>query len=100
MERAQALLPPAKNLSYASGLYEACADADAVLILTDWKEFAEIDLERLYGVMRFPIVIDGRNLYKPQTMREYGFTYYSMGRPAGFPAKQISRAQASSAAYR
>ena len=100
MERAQTVLPPTENLDYASGLYEACVDADAVLILTDWKEFAEIDLERLSGVMRFPIVIDGRNLYKPQTMLDYGFTYFSMGRPAGLPAQQLSRAKVSSAGYR
>ncbi len=100
MERAQTVLPAAKNLHYASNLYEACADADAVLILTEWKEFAEIDLERLSGVMRFPIVIDGRNLYKPRTMQEYGFTYFSMGRPAGIPAQQNARAKVSSAAYR
>jgi len=100
MERAQAVLPPANNLHYASGIYEACAGADAVLILTDWKDFAEIDLERLYGVLRFPVMIDGRNLYKPQRMIDHGFSYFSMGRPAGFPAQHTARAQISSAAYR
>jgi len=100
MKRTQAVLPPSKTLRYASGIYEACEDADAVLILTDWKEFAEIDLERLYSVIRFPIMIDGRNLYKPQKMADYGFTYFSMGRQTGFPAMQISRGKVSSAAYR
>jgi UDPglucose 6-dehydrogenase len=100
MERAQALLPPTKDLHYASGLYEACTDADAVLILTDWREFAEIDLPRLHDVMRFPIMIDGRNLHQPEKMIEFGFTYFSMGRLAGFPAQQISRGRVSSAACR
>jgi UDPglucose 6-dehydrogenase len=100
MECAQTVLPPAENLRYANGLYEACEDADAVLILTEWKEFTEIDLERLYGVLRFPVMIDGRNLYKPQRMIDHGFAYFSMGRQAGFPAQQISRVQVSSAACR
>ena len=67
MERAKEVLPPSEKLSYAADIYEAAKDADAVLILTDWKEFAEIDLARLNQAVRFPIVIDGRNLYKPQT---------------------------------
>ena len=66
MERAAEVLPPSPEMSYASGIYEAAANADAVLILTDWKEFAKIDLARLNQVVRFPIVIDGRNLYRPQ----------------------------------
>jgi UDPglucose 6-dehydrogenase len=80
MERAKEVLPPAENLRYAADLYEAANDADAVLILTDWKEFAEIDLARLNRVVHFPIVIDGRNLYKPKEMLDHGFTYVSVGR--------------------
>ncbi|MGD0800057.1 MAG: UDP-glucose/GDP-mannose dehydrogenase family protein [Terracidiphilus sp.] len=88
MERAQDVLPPAENLHYAANLYEAAKDADAVLILTDWKEFSEIDLVRLNQTVRFPIVIDGRNLYKPQEMLDHGFTYVSVGRPASYQAQQ------------
>ena len=88
MERAKAALPPSKKLSYAANLYEAAKDADAVLILTDWKEFAEIDLQRLNQAVKFPIVIDGRNLYKPQQMQDRGFTYVSVGRPASYQAQQ------------
>jgi UDPglucose 6-dehydrogenase len=82
MERAQQVLPPSNRLRYASDVYDAAEDADAVLILTDWKQFAELDLIRLYEAVRFPIVIDGRNLYKPKTMLEAGFTYVSVGRSA------------------
>jgi len=57
-------------------------------ILTDWKEFAEIDLPELNRAVRFPIVIDGRNLYKPQQMADHGFTYVSIGRPANYNAQQ------------
>jgi UDPglucose 6-dehydrogenase len=87
-ERAQTLLPPSDKMRYASDLYEASKDADAVLILTDWKEFGAIDLVRLSQVVRFPIVIDGRNLYKPKQMQDQGFTYVSVGRPARYHAQQ------------
>jgi len=75
-------------MSYAEGIYESAHNADAVLILTDWKEFAEIDLDRLSDEMRFPIMIDGRNLYNPATMHEHGFTYVSVGRPANYLVQQ------------
>jgi UDPglucose 6-dehydrogenase len=88
MERAKSVLPPSAKMAYASNLYDAAKDADAVLILTDWKEFAGIDLVRLNQAVRFPIVIDGRNLYKPHEMLEHGFTYVSVGRPATYQAQQ------------
>ena len=88
MERAKAVLPPSEKMHYAADLYEAAKDADAVLILTDWKEFGKIDLVRLNQAVRFPIVIDGRNLYKPQQMQDHGFTYVSVGRPARYHAQQ------------
>jgi UDPglucose 6-dehydrogenase len=87
MERAKQTLPPSENLTYASDPFEAAWNADAVLILTDWKEFCDLDLTRLNQVVRFPIVIDGRNLYKPQRMMEHGFTYVSVGRPANYEAQ-------------
>src|ERR1035438_150201 len=53
-ERAQAVLPPSERMIYAGDLYEASKDADAALILTDWKEFADIDLVRLNKSVKFP----------------------------------------------
>jgi len=88
MERAKAVLPASEKLSYAKDIYEAAKDADAVLILTDWKEFGKIDLVRLNQTVKFPIVIDGRNLYKPQEMLDHGFSYVSIGRPASYQAQQ------------
>jgi UDPglucose 6-dehydrogenase len=88
MERAKEVLPPAENMHYANDLYDAARDADAVLILTDWKEFATVDLARLNRAMHFPIVIDGRNLYKPQEMQSHGFTYVSVGRPTAYHAQE------------
>jgi UDPglucose 6-dehydrogenase len=88
MERAKEMLPPSGQMIYAANIYAAASGADAVLILTDWKEFAEIDLVRLNQAVRFPIVIDGRNLYMPQKMLDHGFTYLSVGRPAVYQAQQ------------
>ncbi len=88
IDRAREVLPASEKMTYAAGVYEAVEGADAVLILTDWKEFASLDLARLNRAVRFPIVIDGRNLYTPQQMQEHGFTYVSVGRPATYNAQQ------------
>ncbi len=88
MERAQVKLYPSAQMRYANSIEQAAAEADALLILTDWKEFAQIDLAQLHAVMRYPIVIDGRNLYDPQQMLESGFTYLSIGRPSATPVRE------------
>jgi len=88
MDRAREVMAPSGQLSYASDAYEAARDADAVLILTDWREFGSLDLARLNQAVKFPIVIDGRNMYKPQHMIDHGFTYVSVGRPAQYSAQQ------------
>jgi UDPglucose 6-dehydrogenase len=88
MKRAEAELPACNQMRYAAGIHEAAKDADALLILTDWKEFAQIDLARLHGLMRYPIVIDGRNLYDPDHMMDQGFTYLSIGRATAAPSRE------------
>ncbi len=88
MDKAKAVLPAGESISYAASPYEAAEGADAVLILTDWKEFAKLDLQKLNVALKFPIIIDGRNLYKPAEMLELGFTYVSVGRPAAYTAQQ------------
>ena len=90
IERTREILPEGKNLTYAADAYAAAADADALLILTDWAEFASLDLERLNTTLRYPIVIDGRNLYDPTTMAGHGFTYMSVGRPAAYPVRDLA----------
>jgi UDPglucose 6-dehydrogenase len=87
MKRTQEELPASAQLRYVEDAYTAAVDADAVLILTDWSEFAELDLKRLFTVMRYPIVVDGRNLFEPNVMHDHGFTYISVGRPAVNPAR-------------
>ena len=87
MNRAKAELPPSTQLRYALNIEDAARDADALLILTDWLEFARIDLAKLHAVMRYPIIIDGRNLYDPQQMVDNHFTYLSIGRPTATPVR-------------
>jgi len=81
------------SIKFASSVYEAAHDADALLILTEWEEFANLDLNRLRQELKYPIVIDGRNLYDPEVMAAHGFTYYSVGRaachPDGVPAAML-----------
>jgi UDPglucose 6-dehydrogenase len=79
-ERAREVLN--SSIEYASDAYEAAHEADALLILTEWDEFASLDLDRLQRELKYPIIIDGRNLYHPDVMAAQGFTYYSVGRPA------------------
>src|SRR3984957_15461558 len=73
------------GLRFANSAYEAAHGADALLILTEWEEFANLDLDRLNRELKYPIVIDGRNLYDPEVMAAHGFTYYSVGRAACHP---------------
>src|SRR6516164_8863398 len=73
------------QIAYAGSSYEAAHDADALLILTEWEEFANLDLARIRQELKYPIVIDGRNLYDPEVMAAQGFTYYSVGREAAHP---------------
>ncbi|WP_035352105.1 UDP-glucose dehydrogenase family protein [Edaphobacter aggregans] len=82
MARAELVLPPGSNLRYMPDAYAVAHNAEALLILTDWEEFSHLDLHRLNGLMRYPIVVDGRNLYDPDVMSQNGFTYFSVGRPA------------------
>ena len=86
-ERAREVLPEGPAMQYASDPYAAAQDADALLILNDWQEFAELDLVRLRATLRYPIVIDGRNLYEPAKMERHGFTYMSVGRPGTYQVK-------------
>jgi UDPglucose 6-dehydrogenase len=73
------------SITYANSAYDAAHQADALLILTEWEEFASLDLNRLRQELKYPILIDGRNLYDPELMGAQGFTYYSVGRSASHP---------------
>lgn len=69
----------------ASSALEAVDDAEALVIATEWNEFAKVDLAVLKEKMRTPIIFDGRNLFDPKTMAELGFHYHSIGRASVAP---------------
>lgn len=73
----------AGQMEYCSSAYEAARDAAALLIVTDWEEFRQLDLARLRDVMEVPVIIDGRNLLDPEVVRAAGFEYVDIGRSNG-----------------
>jgi UDPglucose 6-dehydrogenase len=86
MQRASELLPD--SVRYVSSAYEAAEGADAVLILTEWEEFKHLDWARIRQFLRYPIVIDGRNLLNLDKMRSLNFYYQSIGRPDVVPSAE------------
>ena len=86
-ERAKEVLPE-RGVGYYDSAYDAAKGADALIILTDWQEFAALDLDRLRSVLAYPIIVDGRNLYDPKVIATQGFLYYSIGRPDAQPARR------------
>jgi UDPglucose 6-dehydrogenase len=60
--------------------YETCENADVLVLVTEWNQFRMLDLERVKGLLREPVVVDLRNVYDPAAMRKAGFRYDSVGR--------------------
>jgi len=77
MAVAQRLL---SNVEYCANAYEAAEKADALVIATEWNEFRLLDLQRIAASMHRPIVFDGRNIYSPSEMADFGFHYVNVGR--------------------
>jgi UDPglucose 6-dehydrogenase len=69
-----------QSISYAGNMLDAVRDVDALVICTDWNEFKHPDFDAIRKLMRAPVIFDGRNMYRPETMAEHGFVYYSVGR--------------------
>ena len=70
---------------FANSALEATDGAEALIIATEWAEFAKVDLEVVKGKMTTPIIFDGRNLFDPETMAKLGFRYHSIGRASVTP---------------
>ncbi len=83
MDACRPILPEA---TFCENAYETATGADAVIILTEWNPFRKLELERLRGLVKTPLIIDLRNLYEPDKMADAGFHYVSIGRPDGRPA--------------
>ncbi|WP_223968345.1 UDP-glucose/GDP-mannose dehydrogenase family protein [Bradyrhizobium sp. RD5-C2] len=78
MEQARKELP---EITYCKDAYECAHQADALVIVTEWRQFRALDLKRIKQEMKHPVVVDLRNIYRPDEMAAHGFTYDSIGRP-------------------
>ncbi len=81
MEQAKPLLP---DIAYADSAYACAQAADALVIVTEWEQFRALDLARLKAIMARPVVVDLRNVYRPEDMAKHGFAYHSIGRSGHF----------------
>jgi UDPglucose 6-dehydrogenase len=77
MERAAEILP---RVTFCATAYDAAKDADAMLIITEWNEFKQLNWDKMRTFMRQPVVLDGRNIYDPAEITRIGFTYCGVGR--------------------
>jgi UDPglucose 6-dehydrogenase len=84
MDNAKRLLPAA--VTFSDSPYEAADGAHAMVLVTEWNEFKYLNLERLRGHLKRPVIFDGRNLWEPERMRRLGFEYHSVGRKPVLPA--------------
>ncbi|MGH7604409.1 MAG: UDP-glucose dehydrogenase family protein [Gemmatimonadaceae bacterium] len=80
MEHTRGLL--GNRIDYAETNYEALVGADALVVVTDWNEYRHPDFERVKRTLKQPVIVDGRNLYDVERMRELGVRYHSIGRPS------------------
>jgi len=81
MDEARRVFAGAPHVRFAASPIDACAGADALVIVTEWKEFRGQDFEAMRATLRQPLVFDGRNLYEPALPRAAGLEYFSIGRP-------------------
>ena len=86
MDKTSAIFP---QVEFCPEPHDVARDADALLILTEWREFRQLDWKRVYDAMSRPLIVDGRNLLDPGTMMELGFEYHSFGRPLEKPLPQL-----------
>ncbi len=77
-EQARELL---HNVDLCASAYDCIKGADALVIVTEWNEFRALDMRRVKALLKSPIVVDLRNIYRPEDMARHGFTYVSIGRP-------------------
>jgi UDPglucose 6-dehydrogenase len=80
MDEAKRLLGDTPRLTFAGNPLDACDGADALVVVTEWKEFRSPDFDSLRRHLREPVIFDGRNLYEPDVVRDAGFEHFSIGR--------------------
>ncbi|MDN3504209.1 MAG: UDP-glucose/GDP-mannose dehydrogenase family protein [Rhabdochlamydiaceae bacterium] len=81
MSHVKKCFPPSDQIEYADSEYEAANGVDAIALVTEWKQFRFLDLNKVGQKMRSKVFFDGRNQYKPSQLKEEGFVYYGMGVP-------------------
>jgi UDPglucose 6-dehydrogenase len=74
------------SIGYVDSNYEACTDADALVIMTEWSNYQRPNFDTIKRLLRSPVVIDARNIYNPEKMRQMGFVYHSIGRTTTRPS--------------
>ena len=77
MENAEKIMP---KIKYAQNEYQALAGKDAMLIVTEWPQFASLDMQKVKKLLKSPIIVDGRNLLDAEKIQKLGFKYISIGR--------------------
>jgi UDPglucose 6-dehydrogenase len=84
MENAKRMFP---DITYCQSAYQAAEESDALIIVTEWREFKLLDMEKLRKLLKRPLIFDGRNIYNIERMVTAGFDYFSIGRPGRKPLK-------------
>jgi len=84
--KAKAVIP---NITYCADAYQAAMGADAILVVTEWDEFRQMDWKRLLSAVEQPLVIDGRNMFGPEEISQHGFRYVSIGRVDALPSQSV-----------
>lgn len=77
------------NVTYCEGPYDCVEDADATVIVTEWEQFRALDFEMVKDLMACPVIVDLRNIYRPEDMKKYGFAYSCVGRSPTFQPANI-----------
>ncbi|HZE87560.1 MAG TPA: UDP-glucose/GDP-mannose dehydrogenase family protein [Methylomirabilota bacterium] len=80
LDNAKRIFAKDKNIQFVNDVYAVAKDADVLLVVTEWREFIQLDLRKVKTLMRKPNLVDGRNIYEPEKVRELGFTYLGVGR--------------------
>jgi UDPglucose 6-dehydrogenase len=96
MSQARTLMP---KVVYCGSAYECAENVDALVIVTEWEQFRALDLERLKDLMATPVIIDLRNIYRPEELHRHGFAYTSVGRASDYPASEKPLEKASTPQY-
>jgi UDPglucose 6-dehydrogenase len=86
MEQAKQVL---SDVTYCQGPYDCVENADAAVIVTEWEQFRALDFEKMKSLMACPVIVDLRNIYRPEDMQKYGFVHVGVGRPSTFQPANI-----------